>query len=247
MTKHLPRTVARMATAREVAALLGGTSVPPALSRALVGGAPDLWLNSGSASTLAADLVLAHPELSGGEVRAAATVARDRRSWRLTVAAHDRPGLLADTAGLIAQRGITVSGAAAATWQQPALAIHALTMPAPLPSPPLLHALGASLRLLASGLEAPPVPAFKAVGRASVSCVGAIGEEKLLRVTATDQVGLLWAMARWLADSGCSIQAAWLATTAGEANDVLAVRGEPDCAAMADHLSEGSLAAVADA
>ena len=56
-------------------------------------------------------------------------------------------------------------------------------------------------------------------------------------MAAVDQVGLLWAICRWFADHGVSIETVSAATDAGEANDGFIVVGDVDAEALATHLS----------
>ena len=56
-------------------------------------------------------------------------------------------------------------------------------------------------------------------------------------MTAPDGLGLLEAIARWLAERGLSIEAAEITTRDGVANDRFLVDGEFDPSALAHHLS----------
>jgi UTP:GlnB (protein PII) uridylyltransferase len=56
-------------------------------------------------------------------------------------------------------------------------------------------------------------------------------------VTAPDQVGLLWATCRWLADQGISIQSARVGGRDGMAEDHFLVTGEADLHELSAHLS----------
>ena len=59
-------------------------------------------------AVLAADLALCHPPLAPDEVRAVARPMEAPSTFRVTVVATDRPGLLADTAAALAEEDMTV-------------------------------------------------------------------------------------------------------------------------------------------
>jgi hypothetical protein len=60
----------------------------------------------------------------------------------------------------------------------------------------------------------------------------------VVSVTAADQVGLLWAICRWFADQGVSIEAARAgAGDAGRVEDHFVVVGEPDSRGLAARLT----------
>src|ERR1700738_19872 len=111
-------------TAAELRRLLDRTTLPTALVEDLVRDAPDLWLSSNTSPVLAADLALCHPPLGPSEVRARGVPFADGSSWRLTVVAHDRAGLLADTAAALAASTHSVTMASVATWSGLDIALH---------------------------------------------------------------------------------------------------------------------------
>ena len=203
-------------TAAELRRLLDRTTLPTTLVEDLVRDAPDLWLTSNSSSVLAADLALCHPALGPSEVRARGVPFVHRSSWRLTVVAHDRPGLLADTAGALASAGHSVTMASVATWSDLDIALHSLTVAGPLPDGETLDAIGRSLRR-------PPAFEYHPAGGGSVSWVDAGFGRSLLTIAATDQNGLLWAICNWLAGQGVSIEAAGMQSEGNEAHGVLLV------------------------
>lgn len=223
-----------MATLGELRRGLEATSVPAEVVDVLVDGASSLWLSSDDGALLAGDLALCHPPLKPHEVRARAT--NTAHTWRLTVVAHDRRGLLADTTAILAQRGFTVDGASVATWQPLDLALHAITVAGAPPAPGVLDEIGAALRAAGAG-ERPDI-AFKPAGRASVKRSGVANGEHMINVVAPLQPGLLATVCRWLAEEGVSIEAAWV-TREKEANDVFVIRGDVDVAALERVLSDG--------
>jgi pimeloyl-ACP methyl ester carboxylesterase/predicted amino acid-binding ACT domain protein len=221
--------------------LLVETTVPKLVADRLVDTAPPLWLSSDGAGDLASDLVLCHPPLAPTEVRARVSTSRAGR-WRLTVVAHDRPGLLADTAGVLATEGMSILSASVATWDDTGLALHAVSLPGIPPGPQVLERIGARLRAAASGL-APEVD-FRPTGRASVRIVGDANGDPLVAVSAPDQPGLLWAVCRWFADHGASIQAAGISGDR-TVHDVFVVRDCPDVAGLERRLSRREAPLVA--
>ncbi|MEA3055696.1 MAG: hypothetical protein QOD30_1128, partial [Actinomycetota bacterium] len=118
--------------AGDIAALLGSAGMPVRMARKLVRDASPLWLMSESTDVLAADLALCHPKLRGDEVRAVARAIEGSSAIRLTVVAADRPGLLADSAAVLAWHRLSIARASATTWPG-GLALHALTIEPPDP------------------------------------------------------------------------------------------------------------------
>ena len=221
----------------ELRRLLVPTTLPAKLAGDLVTTAPSLWLSSDAASDLAGDLALCHPPLGPAEVRARVTRSKTG-TWRLTVAAHDRPGLLADTAGVLTREGLSILTASVATWNHLDLALHAVTLPGPVPGPDKLDRIGRRLRSASTGewIEVQ----YKPLGRASVRNEGDANGDPMIAVTAPDQPGLLWAACRLLADQGVSIQAAWAAGDDDNgATGVFVVRGFPDLPQLERRLSRG--------
>lgn len=228
------------ATSRSVAVaeLLASTSLPRRTARALVADASPLWLMSQEPSVLAGDLALSHPRLRRDEVRAVARAVEDEDEVRLTVVARDRPGLLAASASVLAAHQLAVVEASAGTW--PGFALHALTVRHAGPVP--AETWAAVGRDLEARDRDPAVPAasFVPVGRAVVEVDGANGGRWLVRVTAPDQVGLLWAICQWFADLGVSIESLHAATDGAVASDTFIVDGPCDADALAARLSSPS-------
>ncbi|MDQ1373761.1 MAG: hypothetical protein QOJ09_1099 [Actinomycetota bacterium] len=213
--------------------LIQGTTMPAELADELLATAPSLWLASDGDGDLASDLSLCHPPLGPREVRARVSRAGATR-WRLTVAAHNRRGLLADTAGLLAHEALSIASASAVTWEHLDLALHAVCLPGAPPGPVTLERIGARLRAAAEG-DRPDVR-FDAEGPARVRVVGEAGGDAIVNVTAPDQFGLLWAICRWFADHGGDIQAAGISGGA-VVHDVFIVRNCPDVADLELRLS----------
>ncbi len=207
--------------------LMEGTSIPGDVVKRLIGGAAPLWLISESPQVLAGDLALCHPPLGPDEIRAVARPSSEPGSFRLTVVAHDRPGLLAETTAVLASEGLSVIGASATTWVDQGIALHSLTLDAPenyLPEE--WDLLGRRLRSIAAG--EPALFLFEPGGRAHVRTTPQAMGRSLLSVTAPDQLGLLWAICEWLAANGVSIEAARVSSENGMANDEFVVAGRFD-------------------
>lgn len=233
-----------MSSVSEVKNLLITTTVPQAVIDELLDHASALWLMSAPAAHLAGDLVLCHPPIDGHEVRAVAHPL-EGGAVRLTVAAHDRPGLLADTAGLLANHGLSVASASAISWPASGNAMHALTIDNWRPTEDLWDRLGVQLRRL--GRDDSPTVSFTPVGRAVVTSSPSAMGRSVVTVTAPDQIGVLWAICRWFADHDVSIEAACAGAEDGQVEDHFVVVGQPDARALAARLTEpaGSLVSAA--
>lgn len=220
--------------AAQIRALLRETTVPARMHRRFVDDAPPLWLMSESPTTLATDVALCHPKLQPDEVRAVALPGPDG-TVRLTVVAHDRPGLLADTCAVLTAADLPVVSASAMTWPSMGLAMHAAVVaPDDAIDAERFAALGDRLR---SMQDDAPVPTFVPEGRASVEVSGAPAQRATVTVTAPDQLGLLWAISQWFADSDVSIEAVHATTRRGVARDTFIVVGDCVPDALATMLS----------
>lgn len=231
----LHRTASASEAAASIRDVLASTTVPRRLARRLLDEAPPLWLTSEAPPTLAADLALCHPKLRRGEVRAVASPILDSTALRLSVVAEDRPGLLADTCAVLADRGLSVASASAMTWPGLGLALHSLVVQ---PDGPVddgdFARLGARLRAM---WDDTPTPTFEPIGQANVTVSGAPAQRATVTVTAKDQVGLLWSVCRWMADHDVSIEAVHATTEFGIARDTFVVKGECEPADLERTLS----------
>jgi pimeloyl-ACP methyl ester carboxylesterase/predicted amino acid-binding ACT domain protein len=220
----------------ELSDLLGATSMPKFFVRRLLDGAAPLWLMSEPTAVLAADLALCHPRLRPGELRAVARETDVAGSFRLTVVAEDRPGLLADTTAVLAQEGLSVTQASATTCVSEKLALHSLVVEAPddflAESWDIL-----AKRLRSIGEEPGQEFLFEPNGRAVVRSTPQAMGRALLSVSAPDQIGLLWAICSWLADNNVTIDAMRASSSALIAYDEFVVKGTFDARALADRLS----------
>jgi glycine cleavage system regulatory protein len=229
----------RVPAAADLRPLLRRTALPGPLVDELLAGASPIWLMSGPAALLATDIALVHPPLVTGEVRAIAHPLRaPAQSVRVTVVAEDRWGLLADTAAAFTSEGSSVTDASAMTWTDRKLALHAVTVPAVGWDEERWDRFGRRLRGLA-----PLEPVYWARGDATVSATGHGMGRCLLTVEAPDQIGLLWAICRWLADREIGIEAAHVGGSGGRAGGTFLVVGAPDVAALTEYLGGGPVGA----
>jgi pimeloyl-ACP methyl ester carboxylesterase/glycine cleavage system regulatory protein len=216
---------------------LKDTSIPSRRARTLVRDAPPLWLMSAPPETLATDLALCHPKLEKDEVRAVAQPIAGGDNVRLTVAATDRRGLLADTTSVLARHGLSIANASAATWAKPNLALHAFTIEGAAHLDQLRwERIGEDLREMVT-IGFGPEPTFVRYDRARVTVDSNETEQALIRVSTRDQVGLLWKICRWLADRDLNIECVHAETENGIARDVFVVSGQVDAADLRQHLA----------
>ena len=235
VNQHRTRTATSRAS--QVAEALETTNIPTVRARNLLRDASPLWLMSARPPVLAGDLALCHPKLARGEVRAVARQIDGSPTVRLTVAAHDRRGLLGDTTGVLARHGLCITDASAATWPKARLALHALTIENAADVDDGGWAkIGEDLRRIGTTAPQDP-PDFVPMGNAIVTVDGSEPEQTLVRVLARDQVGLLAAICRWFADQGLSVESVHAATDGERARDVFLVAGNVDAAELAHHLS----------
>jgi UTP:GlnB (protein PII) uridylyltransferase len=233
-----------VATAEKIQRLLETTTMPSTVIEELVGASSPLWLTSAPPAVLAKDLVLCYPALGESEVRAVAHPLNGDLT-RLTVVAHDRRGFLADTAAVLAADGVSVVAASAVTWATIGVALHALTVRGAHLSPTRWDQIGERLRAVAAG-ESMAVE-FVPTGRAEVLCSPPEGDRRVLAVEAEDQVGLLWAICRWLADHGLSIESAHVNEVDGRASDKFVILGRAGVGGLRTRLTAPSRGIVGQA
>jgi pimeloyl-ACP methyl ester carboxylesterase/glycine cleavage system regulatory protein len=224
-----------LSTTAELRSLLRRTKIPTRVVTRLLTAASPLWMMSAQPAVLAADLALCHPPLARAEVRAVARPMDDPATYRLTVVAADRPGLLADSAAVLAEEGLSVLAASVATWTDLDIALHSLTFTSTTGAVPDWDALGERLRSIAT--RPPAASRYAPTGRATVSASGSGPGRSVVRVTAPDGLGLLEATSRWFAARGVSIEAAEIATRGGTATDRFLVNGDFEPSELATYLS----------
>ncbi|MCU1392589.1 MAG: Alpha/beta hydrolase fold [Ilumatobacteraceae bacterium] len=216
--------------------LLASTTVPAKVANRLLDGVSPLWVLSEAPAVLAADLALCHPRLRPGEVRAVARQIAGTNTFRLTVVASDRSGLLADTAATLADEGVSIIAASATTWPEQRLALHAVTVHSTTEFDADRWAtIGARLQSMATA--GAPEPTFVPSERATVTRTAHGTGTTMVRVTAPDGLGLLAAVCRWFADEGVSIEAADVTTIDGIAKDEFVIDGDCDVDALEARLS----------
>ena len=131
--------------------------------------------------------------------------------------------------------------ASAVTWPERGLALHAMIV---VPEDPLdvdgWTRVGAELQAMGVAGAAPP-PDFDPSGDAVVTVHGPTADRSLVRVSAPDQLGLLWAICRWFADHDVSIESVHATTVDGAAEDTFVVTGTCDADELGAHLSRPAL------
>lgn len=222
-------------TTNDVRELLAATTLPAALVDDLLEQASAVWLMGEPAEVLAGDLVLCHPPLAPEEVRAAVKPTDAPGTWRLSVVAQDRPGLLAAVAGALASSGLSIVDAAASVWPERELALQRVTVVHP-SGQPLTHeeweGVGTHLRAVVGRREG-VAPRFVPSAPVAVEAQPQEGGRALITVEAPDGVGLLWAVASWFETHGCNVEAYRASSADGRATDSFVVAGEVDCADLA--------------
>jgi [protein-PII] uridylyltransferase len=165
--------------------------------------------------------------LGDGEVRVHAYRHRQPGLWEVLVVAHDRPGLLATVAGVMALRGASVLGADAATCSD-GLVLDVFTVQHAVAHWP---DVGADLRAALRGeipLHDLLGPRRLEPGEAEAIHVAVDNAASqffnVVEVRAPDQVGLLYRIASALHDLGLDIHHARIATNPEGALDVFYVR-----------------------
>lgn len=237
---HLQNTqhdrVEATATTSQLRALLRDTTLPRRVVSRLLAGVSPLWVLSAPPNVLAADLALCHPRLEPDEVRAVARPIVSTDTHRLTVVGADRPGLLADTAAVLASENVWIASASVTTWPDERLALHAMTVSSNVAiDDARWEQIGERLRDVAAGHRFRSN--FRPSGNASVSLTGEGDGRSVVRVTAPDGLGLLSTVTRWFADHGLSVEAASISTIDGTAKDVFLVDGDCDTRELERHLS----------
>jgi glycine cleavage system regulatory protein/surfactin synthase thioesterase subunit len=211
----------------EVERLLQGTHLSKRDIRTLLGSAPPLWLLSESAPALAGDLALCRPMLQDGEIRALARHIEDSTLVRITIAARDRRGLLADSAAVLTASGLSISTASASTWRRQHLAVHSFIVGGGVQfDSAAWEVLGERLRtMVATGTA--PSPILRPLQPVIVNVQGA-GNRSMVEVVAPDEQGLLATICRYFQVHDVNIESLQARTRNGFAKDTFLVIGELD-------------------
>lgn len=224
--------MASVATLRE---LLEPTTLPPELVDEMLSETNTLWLLGAPDEQVACELVLCHPPLGPGEVRAVVNQTEVPTRWRVTVVTRDRAGLLAGTSATLAGFHLSVVDFAATVLPRSRLALQRLTVasaPRAVVSDDDWVRLGRDLRTNLSGARTPDV-AFTPRGPVVVEAQPQELGRSVVTVEAPDRVGLLHAMTSWFEAHGCNVESCRGGTEGDKARGVFIVAGPVDTAALA--------------
>jgi pimeloyl-ACP methyl ester carboxylesterase/glycine cleavage system regulatory protein len=211
----------------EVERLLKTTHLSKRDVRTLLESAPPLWLLSESASALAGDLVLCRPALQTDEIRALARHIEDSTLVRITIAARDRRGLLADSAAVLTASGLSISNASASTWSRQNLAVHSYIVGGGVQFDSVAwDALGERLRSMVTAGSA-PMPTLRPLHPVSVTVEGE-ADRSMVKVLAPDEQGLLATICRYFQAHDVNIETLQARTRNGVANATFLVIGDVD-------------------
>jgi predicted amino acid-binding ACT domain protein len=179
--------------------------------------------------------------LGPDEVRAVAWPTDAPGVHRLTVVAHDRPGLLVRLAGALTEQGVFILGGSASAWPGLGVAIQRLSVT----GSSQWDTVGVRLREILGRGEAVS-PDFTPMAPVEVDCqppslAGSGGHQQgsglaLVTVKAPDRPGLLWAVASWFQAVGADVQAYRADCEGDTAVDSFLVRGRVDPRALAGAL-----------
>jgi pimeloyl-ACP methyl ester carboxylesterase/glycine cleavage system regulatory protein len=220
----------------EIERLLEETHLSKQIVRSLLESASPLWLLSDSASALAGDLVLCRPTLKKDEIRAIARNIESSTLVRVTIAARDRRGLLADSAAVLTTNGLSICNASAATWSRQHLAIHSFIVSGGVQfNAASWDALGEQLRTMVATGSAPP-PQIGPLRPVSVVVEGA-GDRSIVKVVAPDEPGLLATICRYFQTHKVNIESLQARTRHGVARDTFLVIGTIEAEDLQAHLA----------
>lgn len=217
--------------------LLEPTSLPEPLVEEFLAETNALWMMGERPDVIAGEVVLCHPPLEDGEVRAVVKPTDAPGRWRITVVTADRPGLLSGTAGVLASEGLMVTYAAVTVLGASRLALQRVTVEALDPTADAVwDDLGGRLRAVLGGGK-PVAVRWRPSQPVTVTCHPQGTGRVMVQVSAPDTAGLLWATARAISAGGANIEAARLCSEGGMADGVFVVEGPVDGVAVADALS----------
>lgn len=223
MNERPDSAVLELATARGVDAVLAG---------ALVDGAPEPWWTSAEPSLLAADIALLAPLLGVDEARVRiGTPEVADGPWDLSIVVYDRPGLLATTARVLADQGLTIVSARIASWSSHGLALQRIgvvPVELPLSGEPDWPFIGQKLRTALTGPVDAPVESAMLPDGCAVRAVrpGRALSQWFIDIEANDEIGLLARIAGTLQALGADVIAADIRSHEGRAVDTFLVHLE---------------------
>jgi [protein-PII] uridylyltransferase len=173
-------------------------------------------------------------------VRVAARPTSSPFTWRLTVVAPDRAGLLADLAAALALDGLAVRRSSGTTWDGGRLALLSLRVADPANrrlADDDWSDIGGRLREAARGGAGRDVPHVAPRPPVRVRTTPQPGSRTLVTVLAPDAIGLLWSVASWFTAHGANIEAAHVHSEGEDAYGTFLVGGPVDATALMTHLS----------
>lgn len=219
MVSERDSAVLELATARGVDA---------ELAVALVNGAPEPWWAAADPALLAADIALLAPLPGVDEARVRIGTPVADGPWDLSIVVHDRPGLLATTAQVLAEQGLSIVSARIASWSSHGLALQRIgvvPLEIPLSGEPEWPFIGQKLRTALTG----PVSASNESAMLPDGCAvravrpGREPSQWFIDIEANDEIGLLARIAGTLLALGADVIAADIRSRDGRAIDTFLV------------------------
>ncbi len=152
-------------------------------------------------------------------------LAGPRPTWRVVNETADRRGLLATTAAIMAEHGLSIKVAKATTADGLARQELEVTLIDGAPEPNW-GVVGVDLRAALLGERARPLPSFKAEGEAAVRVLNDGPQRWVVHISAPDTLGLLAVTAAWFVDHGLNVESAEIGGEFGWAVDTFVVTGD---------------------
>jgi predicted amino acid-binding ACT domain protein len=226
-----------VATPSTLRRLLEATSLPPLLVEEFLAQTTALWLLGATDQVVAAEACLCHPPLGDGEVRAVVNPTDDAGCFRMTVVACDRSGLLAGTAGALAEKGLMIQDASAIVLPASKLALQRVTVSARghQSGGPEWEAVGQRLREVL-GQDLPVTTGFVPEPPVIVETQPQELGRVMVTVEGPDRVGGLHAIASWFEARQCNVEACQASAADGRAKGIFVVVGQVDPAELAADL-----------
>jgi pimeloyl-ACP methyl ester carboxylesterase len=221
----------------EIESILKRSKLSKREIRSMLESAAPLWLLSESAQALAGDLALCRPQIKKKEVRALARHIEGSSSMRLTIATHDRPGLLADSAAVLTANGLLIARATASAWGQPDIALLSFVVDSDRDLDDVTWAkLGNRLRKMVA-TENTSRPALGPLKSVIVTAQG-VGDRLVVKVVAPDVAGLLASVCNYFHSAGLNIETLRARTNDGVAQDTFLVVGNAQPAEIKQQLEQ---------
>ena len=216
--------------AGEVAQLCQARGIDAGTVQNLIEDAPGPWWNQGDAPLLASDIALLSPGIGAEGVRFRIMAAVDPL-WHLTVVTIDRIGAFATTCATLAEFGLSVLGARAASWTTHGLALQHLTVvpvEKPLSGEPDWPTIGLGLR----AALVKPILTVEGANTLLDGCVvssvapaeGSANDIWTVEITGPDTIGLLASITRTLTALGADIISGDVTSHDGMAHDKFSLR-----------------------